>query len=189
MPARPPPAAVQPRPGGAALATPRARTSPPSMKLSRPLPGTGVARDQWDGAGAWGSRPCAASEAGAVPGRGGRVSSPGADTSGEARPLQSGGLNGPLAGAPRPPPLLTPADPKLCWVLSFCRHLRHTSWHLVAPLSLPNPKEPSNACAQAQQESSQGLHNFVGLSLMLGPHLLTCTDEEEYNQTSYPVHL
>lgn len=59
-------------------ATPRARTSPPSMKLSRPLSGTGVPRGQWDrGSEAGvGPRPCVDLEAGPVPGRGGRASNP-----------------------------------------------------------------------------------------------------------------
>lgn len=117
----PRPAAVQPRPGGAGPAPPRARTSPPSMKLSRPLAGTGVPRGQWDGAGARGSRPCGAREAGAAPGRGERASSRGAD--GGERPglFSLRGSPPPLASAPRPPPPLTPADPQLCWVPSFCR--------------------------------------------------------------------
>lgn len=47
------------------------------------------------------------------------------------------------------------------------------------PLSLPKPREVFNIQSKMHRRSTRvvrGLNNFVGLSLVLGPHLTTCID-------------
>lgn len=154
---RSPPAEVQPRPGGAALAPGRAYTSPPSMKLSRPHSGTSMPPSQWkgvSGAGAQGARPYAASQAGPLHPRGGRVSSHEVGAQGEARPLQPRGLYAfarPCTACSTAARSRRPAAR-----LSFYRQKAHilASSPRGVPPSLPKPREPFNAQRKVHRRST-----------------------------------